>query len=285
MTVHNAVTMPSGRRVGGPERLFGVTVTADPAGDRRNGTMASGPWMRGPDSRPSSAALGVLIDDTLGIAASDRRPDGRSAVTTELSIDYVTPPPCDGQTITSRSEVISLHPRGALVTGRVEDGAGRTLAVMTLRSRYISAAPGIPREPETAPLEPSAEEPPHRESLLEMLNASIDSDDRQVRLTVPGDGDLANGSGVMHGGITLCASQLAASQWLPAEEGVILSSARITYLRRLELDGDIEFLARIVHGGRSFRLVDVTAHGPTGEICATATIAGYSMTTPRTPLA
>jgi acyl-coenzyme A thioesterase PaaI-like protein len=285
LTAHNTVTVPSTRRGGGPERLFDVVVTAGPTDDRRYGTMTTGPWMTGPDSRPCSAALGVLIDNTLGIAASDQRPDGHLAVTTELSVDYVTPPPCDGQTIASRGEIMSRDARGALVTGTVEDEASRTLAVMTLRSRYVPGASGIPRKPRTAPSAPSTEEPLHRESLLAMLNASIGSDDRQVRLRVPGDISLANGSGVMHGGITLCAAQLAASQWFPAEEGMVLSSARITYLRRLEINGDIEFVARVVHGGRSFRLVEVTAHGPTGQTCASATIAGYTTDTPPAPLA
>ena len=277
MTSHDTATMPPHKRLGGPERLFGVKMALEAEGGRLWGAMISGDWMRGLDGTTSGAALGVLIDDTLGGAASAQRPDGLWAVTTELSIDYVTPPPCDGQMITSRGGIVSAHSLGALATGTVEDESARTLATMTMRSRYVPGVPEIPPMSETAqPPSLSDEKPPHRESLLSMLNASISSDDRQVRLRVPANTELTNPNGVMHGGIALCASQLAAFRWLPAEEGITLASTRITYLRRLEMDGDIEFVARVVHAGRTFRLIEVTAHGPAGKLCTTATIAGYT---------
>jgi uncharacterized protein (TIGR00369 family) len=283
LTSRETVTMPPlKRRPGGPERLFGVRMALDPHSGSQAGTTVSGAWMRGPDGMPSSAALGVLIDDTLGGAASVQRPDGLWAVTTELSIDYPTPPTCDGQVITSRGGIVSVHSRGALATGSVEDDSGRTLAVMTLRSRYVPGVPEIPDGTGAAqPSDPSEAEAPRRESLLSLLNASISSDDRQVRLRVPEDAELTNASGVMHGGIALCASQLAASRWLSAEEDMTLASTRITYLRPLEIDGGIEFVARVVHAGRTFRLVEVTAHGPSGKLCTTATVAGYTEPGPR----
>ncbi len=275
MTAQHEVATPPARIVGGPEYLFGGKVTAGPDG-ARHGSMASGPWMHGPDGAPSGAALGVLIDDTLGIAAAALRPETLWAVTTELSVDYVAPPPCDGRRITSRGEVVSSHSLGALATGTIQDDTARTLAVMTLRSRYVPGVPEVFHTSETdPPPEPLFPEEPERTSLPELLGASFTADDRSATLRVPGDPLLTNASGVLHGGIALCASQFVASHWFPA--GMLLSSVRIAYLRQLEITGDIGFVARVVHGGRTFRLVEVVSYGPSGKPCTTATVAGYTV--------
>lgn len=266
--------------VGKPERLFGVRMTQDPRDNRWHGTMPSGRWTRGLDGAPSSAALAILIDDTLGVAGAAHQPEGRFAVTTELSVDYVAPPPCDGSVISSEGAVVSAHDRGALVTGTTRDSTGQTLAVMSLRSRYIPLLPevaaGAWAQPEPSPGDPADADASRHDSLLSVLGASVHADDAQVRVRVPSNIRLTNGSGVLHGGIALAASQLAASYRLPADEGMAISSTRITYLRQLEISDDIDFVARVVHGGRTFRVIEVTAHGPGGQPCTLATVAGYT---------
>lgn len=266
--------------VGKPELLFGVRLVEDPRDGRWHGTMPSGLWTRGPDGAPSCAALAVLIDDTLGVAGATHQPEGRFAVTTELSVDYVAPPPSDGSVLTSEGGVVSAHDRGALATGTVRDAAGRTLAVMSLRGRYIPLLPevaaGASAQPEPSPGDPADADASRHDSLLSVLGAAVHADDEQVRLRVPPNVRLTNGSGVLHGGIALAASQLAASYRLPAGEGMALSSTRITYLRQLEISGDIDFVATVVHGGRTFRVIEVTAYGPGGVPCTRATVAGYT---------
>ncbi|WP_436790435.1 PaaI family thioesterase [Yinghuangia sp. YIM S10712] len=266
--------------VGKPELLFGVRMVEDPRDHHWHGTMPSGLWTRGLDGTPSSAALGVLVDDTLGVAGAAHQPEGRFAVTTELSVDYVAPPPCDGSVITSESEVVSAHGRGALVTGTARDAVGRTLAVMSLRSRYIPLLPevaaGAWAQPEPSPGDPADADASRHDSLLSVLGATLYADDEHVRVRVPPNIRLTNGSGVLHGGIALAASQLAASYRLPAHEGMAIASTRIAYLRQLEITGDIDFVARVVHGGRTFRVIEVTAHGPGGQPCTLATVTGYT---------
>lgn len=267
--------------VGKPELLFGVRLVQDPRDRHWHGTMPSGLWTRGPDGTPSSAALAVLIDDTLGVAGAAHQPDGRFAVTTELSVDYVAPPPSDGGVITSEGEVIASYDRGALVTGTVRDALGQTLAVMSLRSRYIPLLPevaaGASARPEPSPGDPADADASRHDSLLSVLGvSSVHVDDDEVRVRIPPNIRLTNGSGVLHGGIALAASQLAASYRLPADEGMALSSTRIAYLRQVEISGDIDFVARVVHGGRTFRVVEVTAYGPGGQACTRATVAGYT---------
>ncbi|UGQ12202.1 PaaI family thioesterase [Yinghuangia sp. ASG 101] len=268
--------------VGKPELLFGVRLVEDPRDSHWHGTMPSGRWTLGPDGVPSNAALAVLIDDTLGVAGAAHQPEGRFAVTTELSVDYVAPPPCDGSVITSEGAVVSAHDRGALVTGTVRDAVGQTLAVMSLRGRYIPLLPevaaGASARPEPSPGDPADADASRHESLLAVLGASAEVGAEEVRLRVPPSIRLTNGSGVLHGGVALAASQLAASYRLPADEGMALASTRITYLRQLEISSDIDFVARVVHGGRTFRVVEVTAYGPGGVPCARATVAGYTAT-------
>ncbi|HSA48621.1 MAG TPA: hotdog domain-containing protein, partial [Yinghuangia sp.] len=248
-----------------------------------HGWMPSGPWLRGPDGAPHSAALAVLIDDTLGIAGARHQPDGRWSVTTELSVDYVAPPPCDGSLITSEGTIVASHARGALVTGSVQDTDAQTLAVMTLRSRYIPLLPELASE--AAALQPTvgvvsdgpaAPDAACHDSLLAVLGASAVADGELVRLRVPGDIRLTNGSGALHGGVALAASQLAASCLLPAGGEMALSSTRITYLRQMDISGGIEFVARVVHGGRSFRVIEVVAYAPGGRTGTVATVAAYA---------
>jgi len=285
MTAHHNVADPLIRRGRGPMTLFGARITPEPGdGGATRGEMASGPWMAGPDGSPSSAALGVLIDDTLGRAASARRPSALWPVTTELSVDYTAPPPSDGQVLRSTCSVVAVQPMGVLVSGAVRDAAGDTLAVTSLRSRFTPAVPKnvadlfAPDGSALAPMPevPDAPEPPYRESLIGMLGATLEVAGDTASLRVPGRDILTNASGVMHGGIALCAAQLAASPWLSPEDGMTLASVRICYLRALDIGGDTEFAARVVHGGRSFRLVEVVSYGPSGKPGTVATVAGYA---------
>ncbi|UGQ12195.1 hypothetical protein LO772_00865 [Yinghuangia sp. ASG 101] len=284
MTAQHNVADPLIRRGRGPMTLFGVRVTAEPGENGSRGEMASGPWMAGPDGTPSSGALGVLIDDTLGRATSAHRPAALWPVTTELSIDYTAPPPADGQVVRGTSTVVAVQPQGVLVSGEVRDAAGRTLAVTTLRSRFTPAVPRnvaelfAPDGSALAPMPevPAAPEPPYRESLLGMLDATLDATGDTASLRVPGRDILTNASGVMHGGIALCATQVAASPLLRPEDGMALASVRIGYLRALDIGGDTEFVARVVHGGRTFRLIEVVSYGPSGKPGTIATVAGYT---------
>ncbi|GAB2841220.1 hypothetical protein GCM10022221_45670 [Actinocorallia aurea] len=273
------------RAVGGPERLFGVEVDGDAEGGQ-SGSMASGAWMARP-GEPAAAALAVLMDDTLGRAAAERRPEGSWAVTTELSADYTGVPPGDGRRITSRGSVVSADERGALARGVIEDGEGRALALMTLRSRFLlgmvmrpGGANGVvageaPERVSMAAMlglaDRIAEPGPGQRGREELANSSAPSG-----LVLCGREELANGSGAMHGGVVLCAAQLAAGRLLPGGEGFFLASARIGYLRRLEACDDLELTTRLVHGGRTFRIVEVTVRGPGGRVGAVATVTGYT---------
>ena len=66
----SVVTTPLGR----PEALFRVGA-AEQDGQGVRAQMRTGPWMRGPDSRPCAGSLGVFLDDLLGNALLAGRPE------------------------------------------------------------------------------------------------------------------------------------------------------------------------------------------------------------------
>lgn len=267
MTATRLLSSPAG----GPEELFRVEEGVR-TGDLVRWSMRSGEWMRGPDAVPSGAALGVLVDDMLGNAIFPHCPAGQWPVTTEISVDYLAPPPCDGQPILARSRPVSVRPEMALASGVVEDGAGTTLAVATLRCQ------SVPAPPEVAPsTPPNGRLSAGHDSLISMLGASVTSHDEGVTLRLPPEPAFANPRGGLHGGITLCASQLAGAQALSMGA---TASTRIAYLRPIDISEPVDFVARIVHGGRAFGVARVTTYGRAGKPCTVATVTCYQPASP-----
>jgi uncharacterized protein (TIGR00369 family) len=253
---------------GGPEQLFRIGEATLANGEVLL-SMRSGDWARGPDGRPAYAALSVLIDDALGNAIIGPRPAHSWPVNTEISVDYVSRPPSGGAELQARSWVVSGPPAGALAAGEVTDSSGGTLAVATSRFQFVSG------EPDGAPgrqAEPGAGSPGGDDSLLAVLGADLRGDAAGATLTLPAGPHLANPRGFLHGGVALCASQLAGERALSAEGSLPAAAIRIAYVRPVVLSGTVRFAARVVHRGRSFGVAQVTASGPTGKPCTVATV-------------
>jgi uncharacterized protein (TIGR00369 family) len=231
--------------------------------------MRSGKWLLGPDAVPSGAALGVLLDDMLGNAIFPHCPAGLWPVTTEISVDYLAPPPCDGQPILARSRPVSVRPEMALASGVVEDASGTTLAVATLRSQSVPAV--------ASSVSSNGRLSADHDSLMSMLGASVTSHDEGVTLRLPPEPAFANPRGGLHGGITLCASHLAGAQALATGS---TASIRVAYLRPIDISAPVDFVARIVHGGRAFGVAQVTTYGAAGKPCALATVTCYRPSVP-----
>src|SRR6201996_1764543 len=140
------LTVPRGR----PEHLFDLgPVLAETGGARTS--MPTGPWLRGPDGRPSAAGLGVLLDDVLGQAVLIKRPAGLWSVTTELNIDVVAPLPADGRPISATASPVLLDDAGGLARGEALDCAGRRLAVGTTWGRFFTGIPDAVFDPPELP--------------------------------------------------------------------------------------------------------------------------------------
>jgi uncharacterized protein (TIGR00369 family) len=238
-------------------------------------SMPTGEWLGGPDGRTASAALGVLIDDVLGNSIIERRPANSWPVSTEISVDYVSRPPSDGRPVQARSRVLSAPPAGALAAGEVTDSAGAVLAVATSRFHFVPGEPVAPRGlavPGDGRAGPGALGPAGPGSLLALLGADLHGDGTGATLTLPAGPHLANPRGFLHGGIALCASQLAGERALSAGGSLPATAIRIAYVRPVVLAGTLTFTARVLHSGRSFGVAQVTATGPAGKLGIVATV-------------
>jgi uncharacterized protein (TIGR00369 family) len=254
-------------RIGDPTQASGEVMLS----------MPSGPWLRGPDGLPARAALGVLIDDVLGNSIIGCRPANSWPVSTEISVDYVSWPPSDGLPVQARSRVLSAPPTGALAAGEVTDTAGTVLAVATARFHFVAGEPVVPGEPAGGNpgrqrTEPGVLAPPEPASLLALLDADLRGDAMGATLTLAAGPQLANPRGFLHGGIALCASQLAGERALSADGSLAATAIRIAYVRPVVLSDTVRFTGRVVHGGRTFGVAQVTATGPTEKLCAVATV-------------
>jgi uncharacterized protein (TIGR00369 family) len=259
------LTVPRGR----PENLFDLgPVRAEPGGARTS--MPTGPWLRGPDGRPSAAGLGVLLDDVLGQAVLTSRPGGLWSVTTELNIDVTAPLPSDGQRVSATAASALLDYAGGLARGEVRDAADRCLAVATTWARFVR---GVPAEVLDPPRLPAAVA--RGACLSDLLGVSVPDNGR---LYLPPRADLGNPQGVVHGGVLLSLAVMSAEQVLRSGSQLEIASVRVAYLRPAA--GELTFVPVTVHRGRSFGVVRVDVSNAAGALCTSATVTVRSATGP-----
>ncbi|MCW2909151.1 MAG: hypothetical protein JWL68_3940 [Actinomycetia bacterium] len=267
----SVVTTPPGR----PEALFRVGAAAK-EGQLARAQMRTGPWMRGCNAGPCAGSLGVFLDDLLGNALLAGRPEDYWPVSTELSIDLAAPPPADGSVLTGQGWPVSLEPGGALGQGTVTDSTGAVIATATTRARYLPAPQNLPGGPGPGSAPPSPDDPASPESTMALLGAVARHGDGAVILTVPGSDDFANPMGNTHGGILLCAAEIAGSLALHADASPLqTSSIRVIYARSVPATDTITYTAEVLHRGRTLGVAQVTARGASGKTCAIATITAH----------
>ncbi|WP_007513810.1 PaaI family thioesterase [Pseudofrankia saprophytica] len=141
--------------------------------DRGNGMrvpMPVGPWMLAPSGDQTVAALGVIVDDAIGIEVHHQRPAGTHSVTTELSVDVVLPPPWAGPELVATSRLVGAGSADGVSRGEVRDGDGRVVAIASGRSRFVPAT-GIHADVAEVEREPPDRiEPADHRSILEVLD-------------------------------------------------------------------------------------------------------------------
>ncbi len=266
----SVITTPLGR----PEALFRVGA-AEKEGQLARAQMRTGPWMRGPDGRPCAGSLGVFLDDLLGNALLAGRPEDYWPVSTELSIELTAPLPVNGSVLTGQGWPVSLEP------GVAGSARGRS---PTVPARWSPPPPpGSASCPPPAPCSPRRADPPAApddaagpESAVALLGALTRHEDGAVIVTVPGSGDFANPMGNTHGGILLCAAELAGSLALRAGGGPLqTSSIRVVYARSVPVTDTITYTAQVLHRGRTLGAAQVTARGASGKTCALALITAH----------
>jgi uncharacterized protein (TIGR00369 family) len=259
----------------GPEGLFALDgLTAD--GGTVRGGMITGPWMAGPGGRPGAGCLGVLVDDVLGYALIARRPQERWSVSTEISIDVLGPVPGDGTRLQAETELLITDAQGGLASGRVLDESGRVIALCRQRGRFVPQLPlsgaeaALTGGPQLPAPDPAAGT--DAASLLGLRWAGPGSPEPVLEVT----DRLANPLGNLHGGVSLCASELVAIEaLLPSGPPLVTASVHIAYLRPSPIGTVASFTATVQHRGRTLGIVQVVGTNQAGKICTIATITAH----------
>jgi uncharacterized protein (TIGR00369 family) len=253
---------------GAPERLFRVgPLTQD--GEIARGSMRTGTWMLGPGGEPCRGSLSVLADDVLSCAVIAQEPLGHWAVSTEISVDFCSTLPVDGSTLYAEGHPVEVDLAGGLARGRIVDRRGHPIAVGSARLRFIPQTPSGP----VHALTPDGVQTADPLSTAALLRATTQRHDGGVILTLAASPDLSNPMGNVHGGISLCASEmagLAALHSLP--HPLVTASIRIAYLRSIPVDEDVSFTARVLHRGRTLGVAQVVSHNSAGKACTLATV-------------
>lgn len=229
---------------GGPEDAFRLgTIAQD--GTRTTGSMPVGPWLAGRDGRTAAGALGVLVDDVLGYALIATRPDGRWSVSAEITLDVLGPLPTSGE-LTAVAEVDHVDALGAYATGHLVDDHDRVVARSTQRGRFVPLSGADPA--------PSAYE---RVAGSGDVVAWLDRAYADGAPFVVPD-VLANPLGNVHGGISLCLSDLIARRAVAAR--LTTASLHLAYTRAIPVGATLAYAAAVRHAGRGLAVVDVTGH-------------------------
>lgn len=248
----------------GPEELFGVGAVAA-VGGSVVGSMPSGAPFTDLHGRPTLGALGVLVDDVLGYAINDSLSPGTWSVTTEIWVDLLAPLPADGSRVRADGRALQA---GSFATGRVLDADGHLLAECRERGRATANVP-------EAAGGPSFELPDGADDLAGLIGLRAEGDHLVLEVTPV----LGNPHRILHGGLSLCASDLAATRSREADApGLVTTSLHIVHARPVPIGARVEFTVTTRHAGRTLWVSDVvgtvagrpctlarvSAQGPTG---------------------
>lgn len=244
---------------GGPEALFrlGQIEVDDAAAPATSAaSMEAGPWLI-VGGRPAAGSLGVLMDDVLGQAVLVGRPEHHWAVTTELTVDLCAPLPSAGR-LHAVGELVSVDAAGGIARGTVRDDAGHLVAVGTTWSRFIPYLPDGVRSGARAVAHAASGPAPH-----ELLDYTDDA------IVIDARAEFGNPGGVVHGGVLMWVAELAARR-LVGPGPLHTASIRTAYVRPAV--APVTAVARIVHGGRTFTVVEAVARARDGRPCTLATV-------------
>lgn len=227
-----------------PDELFGV-------GDiRQAGPMISATMepqtITGADGRPAVGALGVLADNTLGYAVMAALSQGAWSISTEIWIDVVEALDPGRPVVSAEAEV---RHGGGLSQGTLLDAEGRVVAECRQRGRRVE--PVVPGSGTASNTHQAAGE-------------SVDLGDLLgVRRVTGGHAlevgpALLNPRGMLHGGVSLAASEFAATaSRVEAGSSLATTSVHILHTRGIPDGATVTFESITRHSGRTLWVTEV----------------------------
>jgi uncharacterized protein (TIGR00369 family) len=241
---------------GPAEAAFGLQpVLID--GNTAESAMHLGGWALHEDgSEVHPGATGVLIDDTTAYAALTSRGAEQWGVTSEISVDFHAPIPVDARRLTATATADHSTGGWGHSSGQLRGGNGELIATIGQRMRFF---PGDDSPHRQAPV------PPDAPSWLTSLDSHLELVGQQgtrSEFLFRADPGMRNPMGMLHGGISLGFSELAARKaWENSEafpgEPFRTASLRISYLRPGVLGGDLRIIVDVIHSSRSVVLAEV----------------------------
>lgn len=238
----------------GPEGLFRVQHLAVSGADA-SGSMRADAWTSGLGS------LGVLVDDVLGYAILGARSSNCWSVSTEIAIDLMAPVPTRG-VLRAEASLTHADAQGGFAVGKVTTEDDKVLAVCRQRGRFVPApAHLLPGDGGTPGLPATA---------ASGLEGQFSARAGGVAVGLAVTPLLGNPLGNLHGGVTLAASDLMATEAL----GHRLRSASIhvAYVRPVPVGTTLQLESEVVSAGRTLATARVIGRNADRKPCTVATV-------------
>lgn len=253
---------------GAVEWRFGIE-RCEGAGHTLRTVAPTGPWMDGPHGGRQAGSVGVQFDHVMGGVLYAVAPEGHWALTTELTFDVVAVLPRNVDATCVTGSVVQHDSRGGFARAELVDEHGVLLAVGSTRVHYVPGQTRMGAEEERADIDRyGVNFPAH-------LGAQITADDDSARVDLLEPERWANPFGALHGGVWAGLVELAGSEILTRRR-LRTAHVDVTYLRRAALDTVVSAIARPLHLGRAFGVVQITGIDGTGRQCVLATVTGRS---------
>jgi uncharacterized protein (TIGR00369 family) len=274
-------------------------------------TMPVSPWLGAWSGAAWGGSIAMLADAALGCAVLTSLPSATPMTTSEIALSVVRPLPSSG-TLAARASLVHGRRRTSLSTVDVLDERGRLLAHGTSRcavmpridlpARTLEDFPVLPDEVFARPFLCDEPLPPFRTFMqadydahtgLELVQMSMRHEidpspieefmgsrydaasEGEVHATLPAHGWLAQGAGVVQGGVTACFADAAMvgaiattcgprTVWAPID-------MRMVFLRPVQPDGrPIRVHARVMHRSRTMGYAEARVTNADGKLVALA---------------
>jgi acyl-coenzyme A thioesterase PaaI-like protein len=250
----------------GPAALFSVDVLRQ-CEDGVAGSMTFGPGSVGPGGGPALGALGVLVDEALGYALMGSLAPGAWSISTEIWMDLLGPLPPAGESLTIRTRAVV---EGSFVTGEVHDASGRLVVRCSQRGREVP--PAVDPGGATSAARSALAGLPVTEDLEVLLGLRTEGD---VQL-LQAHGGLANPHQMLHGGVSLAASEaVAARSRIDSGCSLPTSSVHIVHTRGVPVDAPLVLHTETRHAGRTLWVSEVVGTVG-GKVCTVATVSAQA---------
>ncbi|WP_082599321.1 PaaI family thioesterase [Nocardioides sp. Root151] len=248
----------------GPTKLFGAGPWQD--GDTVRGVMPADRLFPGADGRPAVGSLGVLVDEVVGYSIIGSLPEGAWTVSTEIWIDIVRPlADAEGELSASAR---SIAP-GSFATGELIDASGNLIAECRERGREIADPPDFAVARTDFAFDGAVD-------LDQDLSGVLSLREMGEGWVLPVVPRWENPRGVLHGGISLAASEAAATaSRVEAGSDLATSSLHIVHTRAVPSGVDLELRTTTRHAGRTLWVTDVDAVW-NGKVCATTRVSAQA---------